>query len=275
MPGYDKSRFVDIHNDDLDEFKCGICLGIFADPVVSPCCRLTYCKDCIGEWLTQHQTCPNDRQSLTRDALSPPPRVVVNLLNKLKIKCDFEIPGCETVTQLSDLGQHKESCDYNPFKKCDNCGHNGGKGHDCFKTLQVINRGMTDEINRLSKECSDLREQVEALGRGQGSNANPTLNRTDKTHRIVKSRMELSMHNFALSVARRAHDKLLNEPEGRMSTFIRNEFEKKYKSLWNCLVSWSTSWGTSVHHYENHYIYFKLGIFHFMIWESSKGFSSN
>ena len=175
MPGYDKSRFVDIPKDDLDEFTCGICYEIFADPVFSPCCRQTYCQDCIGEWLSQHQTCPNDRQCLTRDDLNPPPRVLVNLLNKLKIKCDFQTNGCETVTQLSDLGHHKESCDYNPFKKCENCGLNGGKGHDCLQNLIVINRSMSDEVNRLSKECSDLRAQVDSLSRGHGSNTNSSV----------------------------------------------------------------------------------------------------
>ena len=135
MPGYDKSRFVGILDEDLDEFSCGICCDIFNEPVFSPCCRQTYCKDCINHWLIEHNTCPNDRKSLTPKDLSSPPRVLINLLNKLKIKCDFHVNGCETVTSLTDLAQHKERCDFNPFRKCINCGLNGGlEGHDCVQT---------------------------------------------------------------------------------------------------------------------------------------------
>ncbi|CAG2166570.1 unnamed protein product [Oppiella nova] len=371
MPGLDKSRFVDISTDDLNEFICGICMDVFENPVFSPCCRQTYCKDCITGWLKNQKTCPNDRKPLTVNLLSSPPRVLINLMNKLRIRCDFHDTGCQEVLKLCELSDHKDSCLRNPNRKCADCALPVGVGHNCIanmklniesindeirrlqrennhlkteadrlkrnqnntnvsredKTLRIVNSRMNegmkefaincadcalpvgvghncianmklnivsinDEIRRLQRENSHLKTEADRLKRNQNNTnvsredktlriVNSRMNegmkefainvsREDKTLRIVNSRMNEGMKEFAINVANEAHDRYRNEPEGRLSTFVRNEFEKKYKSLWNCLVSSSINWGTSIHHFENHYIYFKIGLFHFMIWESSK-----
>ncbi|CAG2110258.1 unnamed protein product, partial [Medioppia subpectinata] len=268
MPGYDKQRFVDISIEDLNEFMCGICMDVFESPVFSPCCRQTYCKDCITGWLKNQKTCPNDRKPLTVNLLSSPPRVLTNLMNKLRIRCDFQDKGCQEVVRLSDLSAHTDSCYCNPNRKCTDCALPVGVGHNCLANMKLTIESITDEMKRLKRENTQLKTESDRYKRTQNNTAN--VGREDKTLRIVNSRMNETMKEFAINVANEAHDRYRSEPEGRLSTFVRNEFEKKYKSLWNCLVSSSINWGTSIHHFENHYIYFKIGLFHFMIWESSK-----
>ena len=86
MPGYEKSRFANLNSSEEEELKCGICLRILNDPMVTQYCRQTYCEGCIKQWLTGNYTCPNDRKCLSLSQLSPAPRLVINMLNKLRFK---------------------------------------------------------------------------------------------------------------------------------------------------------------------------------------------
>ncbi|XP_054161300.1 E3 ubiquitin-protein ligase NRDP1-like [Oppia nitens] len=94
MPGYDCDRFVNLSPADRAELTCSICQDIFYCPVIAQCCRQTFCEDCINNWLSTNNTCPYDRKTLTTEALTRPPRVMVNMLGKLQIKCDFRDKGC-------------------------------------------------------------------------------------------------------------------------------------------------------------------------------------
>ncbi|XP_054161299.1 kelch-like protein 5 [Oppia nitens] len=106
MPGYDCNRFVNLSPSDRDELTCSICLNIICCPVIAQCCLQTFCKDCINNWLSTNNTCPYDRKTLTKDALTRPPRVMVNMLGKLQIKCDFRDNGCTEVIILEYLTNH-------------------------------------------------------------------------------------------------------------------------------------------------------------------------
>lgn len=152
MTGYDKSRIVDVSSTDLDEFTCCICCGIFNEPVVTQCCRQTYCKVCITEWLTSNQTCPNDRKPLQTNGLSPLPRFVVNLLINMKIKCEHD--GCKTIVKIGELGEHIETCKLGPNAKCATCGlkKSNGDTHDCIAELIIRNKNISDELERLRSE---------------------------------------------------------------------------------------------------------------------------
>lgn len=154
MTGYDKSRIVDVSSNELDEFTCGICYGIFNEPVVTQCCRQTYCKVCINEWLTSNPTCPNDRKTLKTDDLSPLPRFVINLLINMKIKCDYDGNGCKTIVKIGELGEHIKTCQHGPNAKCETCGleKNDAESHDCIAELIIRNKSISDELERLSKE---------------------------------------------------------------------------------------------------------------------------
>jgi hypothetical protein len=137
MPGYEKSQFVSLSQIEEDELLCGICFGIFLEPIVTPCCRQTYCNECILEWLNENNICPQDRSNLKSEALIQPPRLVINMLNKLQIKCSFLENGCKEVVLLEKLRQHMDCCKYNPKGICRECGvKNGDRGlHNCVENL--------------------------------------------------------------------------------------------------------------------------------------------
>lgn len=103
MPGFDKDRFLDKDSQDLDEFICGICQGIFVDPLVTQCCQQTYCSDCINQWLNHKNTCPNDRIILTKKGLLPPSRAFKNLLNNLVTVCENNEEGCPVKVKINEL----------------------------------------------------------------------------------------------------------------------------------------------------------------------------
>jgi hypothetical protein len=74
MSGYELIRFVDLSESDAQEYTCSICQGIFCNPVVTNCCLQTFCKQCINDWLEINNTCPYDRQTLSRSQLLRPSR---------------------------------------------------------------------------------------------------------------------------------------------------------------------------------------------------------
>ncbi|CAG2170008.1 unnamed protein product [Oppiella nova] len=110
--------------------------------MTAQCCLQTFCEECITNWLKNNTTCPYDRKTLTPKDLSRPPRVLMNMLGKLKIRCDFKDKGCKEVVNLEDLTQHAVKCKYNVETK---------SGHDCIKSLLELNRKANEEINALKR----------------------------------------------------------------------------------------------------------------------------
>ena len=165
MNGMDRNRLVDISEQELEEFTCGICREIFIKPTVTKCCRQTYCLDCIQLWLSSHNTCPNDRSLLRSSDLMPAPRIVTNLLNNLKVKCDFQMNGCESIVSLDELSIHLKECPFNPNNKCKNCGFNedNDEEHNCVGNLMIKSQSLLDENKRLIKENNELKKEIEIL----------------------------------------------------------------------------------------------------------------
>ena len=156
----DRNRIVDISNEELNEFTCSICCEIFVNPVFTQCCRQTYCFDCINKWVEENNTCPNDRKSLRSRSLSPAPRVFINLLNNLKVKCNFNSNGCQVISRLEDLAKHSSKCNFKPQIICQTCGIriDDNSQHNCVKDLKLINDSISIEIKRMRKEMSKLKK---------------------------------------------------------------------------------------------------------------------
>ena len=80
--GYDLSLFED---DEIDEeLVCPICKGVLEVASYAPNCEHAFCTDCIKEWLSQHQTCPLDRSPLELKQMKTVPRIMKNMLGKLR-----------------------------------------------------------------------------------------------------------------------------------------------------------------------------------------------
>ena len=150
MSGHDKSKIVGHNPDDLDEFVCGICQDVLNKPVVTQCCRQSYCRQCIEEWLKGHNTCPNDRKPLTINRVSEAPRLVINVIDKMQIRCDNSDKGCPEVTTIGTKEYHYKTCIYN---KCKTCGCDRmDDHHDCLAYLMQRNIELTEMNYKLSKE---------------------------------------------------------------------------------------------------------------------------
>ena len=80
-------------------------IGVLENPLYAPNCEHAFCEECISEWLNQHQNCPlgkchinatlshlwhqwsnliSDRQPLLLRDMKPIPRIMKNLLGKLR-----------------------------------------------------------------------------------------------------------------------------------------------------------------------------------------------
>ncbi len=165
MPGFDRSRFVTLTDEEYEDIKCGICLGVLNNPLVTQCCQQSYCFDCINEWIKNSKTCPNCRKGLTKTKLIPPPRFSSNLIEKLDIYCDYKQMGCNQGLKLGQLSQHLKSCAFNPINKCSVCGEVKAEGHNCGQKLETIVVGLKEQIESLKTKNKGLEEEVKRLNK--------------------------------------------------------------------------------------------------------------
>ena len=80
--GHDLALFEDEEID--EELVCPICKGVLEQAIYAPNCEHAFCTDCIKEWLAQHQTCPLDRTPLEYRLMKTVPRIMKNMLGKLR-----------------------------------------------------------------------------------------------------------------------------------------------------------------------------------------------
>ena len=113
--GYDVERFADASVD--EELLCPICSGVLENPRQNPACEHIFCLSCIGRWISRQPTCPVDRLPIANcKALKPVPRIVKNMLSKLKMKCKNDVFGCDALIKLDLMPGHLKECDYDPKK---------------------------------------------------------------------------------------------------------------------------------------------------------------
>ena len=156
--GFEVTRFV---GEVDEELLCTICGQVLQDPIQIHQCEHCFCSECIDEWLKHQQICPVDRNpvSLVED-LIPAPRILRNLLSRLKITCDNKEFGCTVIVKLDSLSSHMDECQYNPKRPvaCDKgCGMvvplDEVPQHSCIqelhKMIKVEKNKVTDLTSRL------------------------------------------------------------------------------------------------------------------------------
>lgn len=165
--GYDIQRFPGGVDSVDEELICTICGGVLEDPLQAPTCEHPFCAACIHEWLNHQQTCPVDRCSLMPLQLRPVPRILKNLLSKLRISCDNESFGCSAVVRLDSLQAHLSQCEYNPKRpvSCEKgCGlivpFDEMPQHNCVRELNNIIQNQNVKIAELQAQIDDQRQQL-------------------------------------------------------------------------------------------------------------------
>lgn len=159
--GYDITRFMD----DVDEeLICSICGQVLESPVQIRQCEHCFCGSCVNEWLKHQSVCPVDRNPVSpRDDLIQPPRILRNMLGRLKMSCINKEFGCTVVVRLDGLQAHHNECQYNPKRPvaCEKgCGLvvplDEVSEHNCVRELHKIVKDKSDSIDELVSQMSDL-----------------------------------------------------------------------------------------------------------------------
>ena len=192
--GYDLDRFTC----DIDEeLKCPICCGVLEDPLQGTGCEHVYCRKCIVEWMNNSETCPVDRNHLKPNQLQVIPRIVRNLLNHLRIKCDFHHSGCPEVVRLEELPIHRSNCTFNPEHPvpCPKlCGASVPKNildkHDCIRDLRSLLFTQQKEISDLKATLANLiaiADEQKELSRSNQSSLTSLNERYDHLKMSIKN----------------------------------------------------------------------------------------
>ncbi|CAG2179448.1 unnamed protein product, partial [Oppiella nova] len=197
-------------------------MDILIHPVFSPCCRHSYCNDCIREWLKTNNTCPNDRAQLRDTDLIQQSRAFVNLLDNLRLNCDFSGKGCDTTVRLSDLGQHVKHCPYNPFNKCRDCEQPVDKQHNCVHNLRQQLKLLTDEMNRLRASKSAI--HVTPVMAPSGNSA----------LRINSCELPVDIQEVVIKITKRLEQECTSQRE--LAVQLKQELDKNYGTDWTCMI---------------------------------------
>lgn len=198
--GYEVTRFV---GEVDEELLCTICRYVLQTPVQIRQCEHCFCSSCINEWLQHQQVCPIDRNSVTPMAdLIQAPRVLRNMLSRLKITCDNKDFGCTNVVALEGLETHLTECSFNP-KRLVQCEKGCSlmvpldevpqhscikKLHDLLKLEQTRTEDLTTKVDRMEIQLSEQALKVDRL-EAQLSEQNRELLKADRLE------IQLSEHN--------------------------------------------------------------------------------
>ena len=168
--GYEVTRFQDSVDEEL---HCAICGLVFEHPIQIRQCEHCFCGCCINEWLKHQQVCPVDRNPVSPlDDLIQPPRILRNLLARLKICCGNKAFGCTAVVRLDALSSHHNECLYNP-KRPVSCEQGCGlvvpldevPQHNCVRELHRIIRDKSDQMDELTSKVDQLEIQLQDQNR--------------------------------------------------------------------------------------------------------------
>eukprot|EP00697_Spironema_sp_BW2_P010727 gnl/Spiro4/26085_TR13010_c0_g1_i1.p1 gnl/Spiro4/26085_TR13010_c0_g1~~gnl/Spiro4/26085_TR13010_c0_g1_i1.p1 ORF type:complete len:183 (+),score=7.65 gnl/Spiro4/26085_TR13010_c0_g1_i1:89-637(+) len=91
---------------------CVICNEIFHEPHRAKCGH-SFCYECISTWLARSETCPTCRAPLRLNKLHRD-LLVQNIVNELRVYCQFRREGCEWTDEYVRFPAHVPSCIYNP-----------------------------------------------------------------------------------------------------------------------------------------------------------------
>lgn len=237
--GYEVNRFV---GEVDEELLCTICGQVLQEPVQIQHCEHCFCKCCINEWLNHQQICPVDRNPVIREELIPAPRILRNLLSRLRIACDNAEFGCAAVVKLDALASHMDECQYNPKRPvaCDKgCGMvvplDEVAQHNCIQELHKMLKKESKKVHEITErqqklehknrqleaEITMLKEIVHSLRRNAGC-LPPAIGYPDEVERGIHTAGWLT----TLRPARvRRWGGMISTPDGILQSIIRRALD--------------------------------------------------
>ena len=163
--GYEEDRFEFPVS---ENFKCAICLNVLNNPKSCRNNQHYFCFGCIGEHLKNSHTCPQCMDELTPETLVQPPRVLLNCILELRIKCNYSNRGCPEYIKLGSLQNHVDQCGFAPAK----CGDEGC-GADVNKCEKVRHETELCKFRKVEcYGCGELKKEMKELRRNQEETRN-------------------------------------------------------------------------------------------------------
>ncbi|CAG2112239.1 unnamed protein product [Medioppia subpectinata] len=187
MVGFSCDRFVNVSGDEslsvLTELKCGICLNVLNNAVVTQGGH-SFCYQCLDRWLSRPDVgvkdCPECREALatkkrirkrTRGDQSLPlmagedvPVIKCRRLNavigKLRIKCQYEWNGCHEVCPLESLSAHHTQCEHRLCRACGLAAGVSADEHNCIELLVNDRKELKDRLEAVVKEKDDMNTKL-------------------------------------------------------------------------------------------------------------------
>ncbi|GAA5965041.1 hypothetical protein JCM3765_004837 [Sporobolomyces pararoseus] len=88
--------------------ECPICRSPLVDPIMPRACQHIFCSSCLNRALDLASTCPIDRTRIKnrKEELVEAPRVVIELLGELRVKCN----SCREELKREEWGRHEAKC---------------------------------------------------------------------------------------------------------------------------------------------------------------------
>ena len=144
-------------------FKCSICLNVLNNPKSCRNNQHYFCSGCIDEHLKNSRTCPQCMEELTPETLIQPPRVLLNCILELRIKCLHSQRGCPKYVQLGRLQNHADECGFAPAQ-CEN----EGCGAEVNRDEKVRHETEFCKFRKVEcYGCEELKKEIQELRKGQ------------------------------------------------------------------------------------------------------------
>ena len=158
--GYEEERFEFPVS---ENFKCSICLNVLKNPKGCRNNQHYFCFGCIGEHLKNSHTCPECMDELTPAILVQPPRVLLNCISELRIKCSYSNRGCLEYVKLGNLQTHVDQCGFAPA----NCGNEGcgAEVNECEKVRHETELCKFRKVECYG--CGELKKEIQELRKNQ------------------------------------------------------------------------------------------------------------
>lgn len=107
----------------IQEYKCGLCKGVYCTPVIDKCGHI-FCEGCIKKYISIHHFCPISYTPLSDNERLSQITVMAQITDKQTLKCKNAAKGCTWVGYFSEYKNHLQ----NVCKKVQiNCPNEGCK----------------------------------------------------------------------------------------------------------------------------------------------------
>lgn len=163
-----------------DNLMCAICQSPLVNPVRLRCDHV-FCQECLNTALRNQpkeaRNCPSCRSVVENDPSIPMPRMILRMLDELKVECPNQTLGCRDIVTRGFVQHHVEKyCEYEEVdclldgcqlkirrKDADKpCLHNGVTCHDCSETMMEkdLEPHEFGKCRRRKTVCSDCESEV-------------------------------------------------------------------------------------------------------------------